>query len=208
MTKRPLGGEIIEAAINAYVGLDPELQAGLGKLAGKRIGIAATGTEFRFYLCFEQDGVRWVSHVEEPPDIMLEATPLALLRLLTTSAQGHGVSGAEITIKGEVAEAQRLRSLIRRRNVDPEELLSKVIGDVAARQVGNLARGLVGAGRQTTATLLQDLGEYLTEERRMTPARTELDALVSAVEDLRDDAERLDKRIRRLQQRGRSEQRE
>jgi ubiquinone biosynthesis protein UbiJ len=89
--------------------------------------------------------------------------------------------------------------------VDAEELASKIFGDVAAHQVGNAVRSLVASGRRTAATLLQDLGEYLSEESRITPARSELNGLTSAVDALRDDAERLDKRVLRLRRRSRSE---
>jgi ubiquinone biosynthesis protein UbiJ len=196
------GGEIIEAAINTYVSLDPELQEGLATLAGKRVGISVKGTALTFYLRFETDGVRLLAPAEHPADIMIEATPFALLRLLTVIGEGHSLAGSEVAVQGEVTDAQRIRSLLSRRHVDAEELLARVFGDVAAHQVGNFVRSLANAGRRTTGTLLQDLGEYLREESRITPSRAELDALTFAVESLRDDAERLDKRILRLQQRG------
>lgn len=206
VSRGPLGGEIFEAAINTYVSLDPELQEGLAELAGKRVEISVKGTGLLFHLCFERERVRLLAHAEHPADIMLEATPFALLRLVTVIGEGHALSGSEVAVKGVVADAQRIRSLLSRRHVDAEELLSKILGDVAARQLGNLVRSLVDAGRRTTGSLLQDLGEYLTEESRITPTRAELDALTFGVDSLRDDAERLDKRILRLQQRSRSEQ--
>nr|MBS0020552.1 SCP2 sterol-binding domain-containing protein [Gammaproteobacteria bacterium] len=206
MSRGLLGGELVEAAINTYVGLDPELQNGLAELAGKRVEISIKGTAFTFHLRFETDGVRLLAQAEQPADVMVEATPFALLRLLTVIGEGNSLEGSEIAVQGEVADAQRIRSLLSRRHVDAEELLAGVLGDVAAHQVGNFVRSVVNAGRRTTGALLQDLGEYLSEESRITPSRAELDALTSAVESLRDDAERLDKRILRLQQRSRSEQ--
>lgn len=206
MSRGLLGGELVEAAINTYVALDPELQKGLAELAGKRVEISIKGTAFTFHLRFETDGVRLLAQTEQPADVMVEATPFALLRLLTVTGEGNSLAGSEIAVQGEVADAQRIRSLLSRRHVDAEELLARVLGDVAAHQVGNFVRSLVDAGRRTTGALLQDLGEYLSEESRISPSRAELDALTSAVESLRDDAERLDKRILRLQQRSRPEQ--
>ena len=206
MSRGLLGGELVEAAINTYVALDPELQKGLAELAGKRVEISIKGTAFTFHLRFETDGVRLLAQAEQPADVRVEATPFALLRLLTVTGEGNSLAGSEIAVRGEVADAQRIRSLLSRRHVDAEELLARVLGDVAAHQVGNFVRSLVDAGRRTTGALLQDLGEYLSEESRISPSRAELDALTSAVESLRDDAERLDKRILRLQQRSRPEQ--
>ncbi|MGC1954272.1 MAG: SCP2 sterol-binding domain-containing protein [Gammaproteobacteria bacterium] len=206
MSRGLLGGELVEAAINTYVALDPELQKGLAELVGKRVEISIKGTAFTFHLRFETDGVRLLAQAEQPADVMVEATPFALLRLLTGIGEENSLAGSEIAVQGEVADAQRIRSLLSRRHVDAEELLARVLGDVAAHQVGNFVRSLVDAGRRTTGALLQDLGEYLSEESRISPSRAELDALTSAVESLRDDAERLDKRILRLQQRSRPEQ--
>lgn len=206
MSRGPFGEEMIGAAINAYLSFDPELKKGLAELAGKRLGISIKGTALHFHLCFETYGVRLLMRAEQPDDIMLEATPVALLRLLTALGDGQTIASRDVAIKGEVADAQRIKSLLSRRQVDAEELLSKVVGDVAARQLGNVVRSLVASGRRTAGTLLQDLGEYLSEESRITPARSELNELTSAVDALRDDAERLDKRILRLQRRSRSEQ--
>ena len=206
MSRGRLGGRLLEAAINTYVSLDPELQNGLAELAGKRVEICIKGTGLVFQLCFETNGVRFLVGGKHHADIMIEAKPIALLRLLTVIGGEDGLSGGEIAVKGETADAQRIRSLLDRRQVDAEELLSKIFGDVAARQIGNLIRSLMDVGEQTTGSLLQDLGEYLTEESRITPARAELDAMTFAVDSLRDDAERLHKRILRLQQRSASEQ--
>jgi ubiquinone biosynthesis protein UbiJ len=203
----PLGETIFETAINAYVSLDPELQEGLAEIAGKRVEISIRGTGIIFQLCFETERLRFLAHAEHPADIMLEATPFALLRLVAAMGEGPVLSGRELVIKGEVADAQRIRSLLSRRHLDAEELLSRFLGDVPARQLGNLVRSLADAGRRTTRSLLQDLGEYLTEESRTTAGRAELDALAFGVESLRDDVERLHKRLLRLEQRSRPEQR-
>lgn len=149
--------------------------------------------------------MRFLARPEHPADIMVEATPFALVQLLAAFGEKQAFSNSDIAVKGEVADAQRIRSLLSRRQVDAEELFSKVFGDVAARQVGNLVRSVVAARRRVTGTLLRDGGEYLSEESRITPARAELEALTFEVDSLRDDAERLDKRILRLQQRSRSE---
>ncbi len=206
VSREPFGGEIIEAAINAYLNLDPELKKGLAELAGKRVGISIKGTALNFHLSFETYGVRLLVRAERPDDIMLEATPFALFRLLTAVGDGQALSSRDFAVSGEVADAQRIQSLLSRRQVDVEELVSKIFGDVVAHQLGNAVRSLVASGRRTAGTLLQDLGEYLIEESRITPARSELNGLTSAVDALRDDTERLDKRVLRLRRRSRSEQ--
>ena len=83
-------------------------------------------------------------------------------------------------------------------DIDWEELLSSYLGDPISHQLGNVSRGAKRWGRQAGDTLTQDLAEYLTEEGRFTPRRGELDAFVTAVDGLREDADRLEQRVRRL----------
>ena len=59
-------------------------------------------------------------------------------------------------------------------------------------------RSLLAWGRRNARILQDDLGEYLTEERRLLPTRFEFDEWREQVETLRDDVERLEVRINQL----------
>ena len=59
-------------------------------------------------------------------------------------------------------------------------------------------RSLVAWSRRNARILQDDLGEYLTEERRLLPTRFEFDEWREEVETLRDDIERLEARINQL----------
>jgi ubiquinone biosynthesis protein UbiJ len=74
-----------------------------------------------------------------------------------------------------------------------------VVGDVAARQVANVARGLLDWGRRASGSFAGSVAEYLQEEGRDLPTRTEVEEFLSAVDRLRDDAERLEARLVRLE---------
>ena len=64
-------------------------------------------------------------------------------------------------------------------------------------------RGLLSWARAATETFACDMGEYLREERRLTPTRFEVDDFASDVDKVRDDVERLEIRIARLGRRAR-----
>lgn len=88
-----------------------------------------------------------------------------------------------------------------RMDVDWEEQLSKAVGDVAAHQLGNLWRGLRGWGRRSADTLVRDGVEYLQQELHALPPRPAVEQFLSAVDTLREDADRLTARIERLRRR-------
>jgi ubiquinone biosynthesis protein UbiJ len=77
-----------------------------------------------------------------------------------------------------------------------------LIGDVAARQVAGFARGLLDWGRKAGDSLATNVSEYLQEEGRDLPTRTETEEFLADVDRLRDDAERLEARLARLESRG------
>jgi ubiquinone biosynthesis protein UbiJ len=93
--------------------------------------------------------------------------------------------------------------LAKRANIDWEEPLSKLFGDSVAHEVGRGVRGLVSWARVASETFSSDLGEYLREERRLTPTQLEVDDFTAHVDRVRDDVERLELRIARLDRRAR-----
>ena len=84
-------------------------------------------------------------------------------------------------------------------DIDWEEHLSRVTGDVLAHQVGNVARGMLEWGRNTLDTVSRDVAEYLHEESRDLPTRGEVDEFLARIDTLRLDVDRLEARVQRLQ---------
>ena len=104
-----------------------------------------------------------------------------------------------VRIAGDAEVAQRFRDLLQHAQPDFEEELSRVIGDVAAHQVANVARGLLDWGRKAAGSFADNVAEYLQEEGRDVPARVEVEEFLEGVDRLRDDAERLEARLARLE---------
>jgi ubiquinone biosynthesis protein UbiJ len=83
-------------------------------------------------------------------------------------------------------------------DIDWEEHLSHLTGDIVAHKMGNLVRGIFSWGKQTTKILSQDAAEYLQEESRELPNRREVDAFLKNIDILRSDVDRLEMRVSRL----------
>ena len=76
-----------------------------------------------------------------------------------------------------------------------------LVGDRLAHQAGRALRHGRDYATATGRTLRQDLSEYLTEEARLLPTRPELERFHADVDILRDDAERLQAQLQRLERR-------
>jgi ubiquinone biosynthesis protein UbiJ len=113
-------------------------------------------------------------------------------------ASGDERARAQIGLSGDPAFAAVLGGVLRELRWDVEEDLSRVVGDIAARRIVQTGQSFLAWQRQTASNILQALAEYLTEERPVLAQRHELEHWVREVDDLRDAAERLEKRIARL----------
>jgi len=123
------------------------------------------------------------------------------LRLAASGDEGLLRSRA-VRISGDPLVARDFRDLIAIAAPDFEEELARVVGDVAARQVGNLVRGLGGWGLDAADRLSRTTAEYLQEESRDLPARAEVEAFLDQVDQLAEDTARLEARLRRLERPG------
>ena len=198
MTGLPGAMGLLEAAINRYLGLDPETLDALSKLSGRSVAVELRGLERTILLHITREGVHLTTNLDREPDALVRAPPGALLRAVAAQKPGKAAFDREVDIEGDAALVQELQSVLTRIDIDWEEVLSRYFGDTVSHQVGNVVRGVMRWGRQAGNTLMQDMAEYLTEEGRYAPQRDELVTFVKSVDRLRDDAERLEQRVRRL----------
>ena len=189
---------MLETAVNGALALDPETVARLGALSGKVVAMELQGTGIVLFMLPGREGIRLMGHYEGEPDTTLSGTPLALLRL-GGGQPGEGLFSGDVKIHGDVELGRRMQRILGGLDIDWEEHLSHLTGDVVAHQLGNLARNMMRWGRRAADNLQRDLVDYVQEERRDLPSRPELDEFLAAVDTLRSDVDRLAARLDRLQ---------
>ena len=165
-----------------------------GKVLAIQLSGLPTGLPNGLYFHSTGDALSVATRHESPADATLSGTPLSLFKLASARSVAALRSGG-VHIEGSTDVAQGFSELFAAAKPDLEEELSRVIGDVAAHQVGNAARAFLAFGQRAANTFAQNMGEYLQEEGRDVPARTEADELYADVDRLRDDVERLDARL-------------
>ncbi len=188
----------LETALNYYLRLDPETLERLGRLQGKVIAIELRGLDLTFYALPGRCGLRLHPQWEDEVDTTISGTPLAMSRLgLGDSSQA--LFSGDVTISGDVETGQRFKQILDGIEIDWEEQLSRFTGDIIAHRTGDLVRDGLEWGHRVLESLQQDIGEYLQEESRILPSRVEVATFMDEVDRLRDDTERLEARVRRLQ---------
>ncbi len=188
----------LELLLNRYLSLDPELPPRLAPLYGRVIALEVLGLGLSWCLIPGPAGIQVLGQYEGEPDCTLRGTPLALARLGSEHRRADQLFSGAVEISGDSELGHRFGNLLGALDIDWEEQLSKLTGDLLAHQAGNLVRGIGAWGREARASLAEDLPEYLQEELRLLPNRFEVEDYLAEVDRLRDDLERLEQRIGRL----------
>ena len=188
-----------EQLLNRAIRLDPEGLARLAPMHGRVIKLELLGLGRCIYLIPEPCGIQVYQQCEGDADCILRGTPLDLARMRSSHASADQLFSGSVEIIGDSALAQQFAEALFSLDIDWEEQLSHLTGDVLAHEIGNLGRGLLGWGGRLRKTVALNLQEYLQEELRLLPSRYEIEPLLADIDQLRDDVERLSARIERLQ---------
>lgn len=172
------------------------------ELEGATLRIRVEGLGLDVVLRVDGGRIRVVRDDVLAADATVRGTPLDLMRVLA-SGRASRLPGSGVTVTGRVHVVERFAALLRLALPDPEEELSRWVGDVAAHGAGSAARAAGRWAARAFDALTADTAEYLTEESRLLPTRPEADALFDAIERLRDDVERMEARIEILRARTR-----
>ncbi len=186
----------LESSLNRNIAASSTARALCTRLNGKSMRVQLSGLPMEFVLRADSERIQLTSDGNAAADARISGSPLGLLSLATQ--QARTTSGSSVHIEGDAEVAHAFSELLKQARPDLEEELSRIIGDVAAHQLGNTARSLLGFGRRVGDTFLQNAGEYLSEEGRDVPNRTEAEEFTRGVDALRDDVERFEARLNAL----------
>jgi ubiquinone biosynthesis protein UbiJ len=198
MNKAPLVFQPLEALLNRGLRASTDANRRCRALQGSSFRIELDGLGLGFTLASLGDTIELSQRPQA--DATLSGSPLSLARLVATGDEGLLRTKA-VRISGDPMVARDFRELIALAVPDFEEELARLVGDVAAVQIGKLARGVTGWGLDAADRLSRSMAEYFQEESRELPSRAEVEAFLDAVDALAGAADRLDARLCRLERR-------
>ena len=201
----PAWGRQLERLINKILALDEETREALAELEGRVIGVELSRTRLRFFLLPGAEGIRIRTGLEAGPDVWIKGTPANFVKLMRAARAETPGLPADMQIIGDIALAQRFQAIMRALDIDLEGPLARLAGDTAAYQISRFARG---AGRYLSDSgraLALDLSEYLRFEMQLLPDDLLVQEFCDGVDTLRQDVDRLTRRVERLAQRAMAE---
>jgi ubiquinone biosynthesis protein UbiJ len=104
-----------------------------------------------------------------------------------------------VSIRGDADFARTISEVANGLQWEAEEDLAPFVGDIAAVRIAQAARETAGTVKDGARKLVENIAEYLLEENPTLLYRRAGDAFAADVAVLRDDVERLTKRIALLE---------
>ncbi|MCF6191389.1 MAG: SCP2 sterol-binding domain-containing protein [Cocleimonas sp.] len=193
----------VETAINAWLKLDDEALPRLAELDGKIIRLHITGLDFNLYFFPSATGIQILGNYPSEEDggvvdATIHGSPMALIRLGTSDSAGETLLKSDVEIDGDMHVAEKFSAILKEVDIDWEELLSKLVGDIIAHQAGQVARGASSWFTETVEAMKLNTGEYISEEAKLSPADAEIRDHLEQVDDVRMGVDRLEARINLL----------
>ncbi len=199
MVIKPLLLSALESALNQYLAMDADAGFFLTPLAGKVIAVTVLPFNESIYLCPAAESIQVLDQFPGQPDTHLTGSVLALgLMGLGSKPLPSNFSG-EVKIAGDMTTGRQFQELFGKLDIDLEEKLSHYTGDIIAHQIGRFFRAGQSWGKDSIETFRLNAAEFLQEETRDLPARPEVDIFYARVDELRNDFERLQSRVERLE---------
>lgn len=187
---------VIERSLNAYLRLDGEAFVNSRSLQDKIIQLHIKGLDINLYSVVGAEDIQVLGEYAGTPDATISGSLAGLVRLSQSEDSASTMLESDVEISGDMRVAEGFSRLLSEASIDWEELLSKVVGDIPAYQVGSTVRKGNEWVAETNEAMKSNVAEYLSEESRVVPARAEVNGYMEAVDDLRMAVDCLDARIK------------
>jgi ubiquinone biosynthesis protein UbiJ len=123
--------------------------------------------------------------------------PSTAMRLLAGDEAAHRM----VEIEGDAELGAVLAQVLRGLHWEYEEDLSRIIGDAPAHELAAFGRKATTGTRRQAWNLAEMLAEYWQEEQPLLAKKRHVQRFAGEIDTLRDDSERLAKRIEKLETR-------
>ena len=192
---------IMEITINRVITLDPSYQEKLNPIAGRVIALSFTDWQQELFFLPDENQFVVLSEYQGNADVKLSGNSWDFFHLGINqqSSDAAQIIDSNIHFEGKVSVGQQFAQLFSELNIDWEEALAEVTGDIIAHRTANIIRQAGGWLTEVFTSTQNNLGEYLQEELRVTPAKIEIENFYDDLADLRADSARILARFKLLE---------
>ncbi|MBX2809054.1 MAG: hypothetical protein KTR20_10535 [Cellvibrionaceae bacterium] len=195
-----LGGvvAVVEKAVNTALRYDPASRQQAAALSDI-LALTLTSPVITLYCCGSAEGIHIMSHCERAVTTRVTATLIDLLTLVQQSPVT--LANSKVDVVGSTRLLQQWQQLLQQLDIDWEEALSDVMGDIASPLLAQAIAKHLAWLRQQQRQQGQVLRNYLEEEIGLLPSAAEYADFGRHLDDLVLSVDRAAARLERLQQR-------
>lgn len=187
-----------EKVINAALNYDPATRIALGKLAPQVLSIKLTAPEIYIYVVPTEDGICLLGHYEGDLTTQVQGTVPALMSLLKSDRVNLKDSGVQVI--GSTIFLADLQHILKNLDIDWEEMLSQVFGDIIGHQGAEFIRNKMHWAKDRVSNITRLTSEFLTEELQALPSKAEVAYFNQQVDEVRLGVDRIEARINQMLQ--------
>lgn len=184
---------LVEIGANKLLGMDPDVLLHCRELQGRIIAIELVDLEKTIYFHPGSWGLRLSLQL---PAKEVDATIRGrLFSLINMSQQQDKISTSiqeRIEISGDTAAAQQFQKILTGLDIDWEEQLAKISGDIAAYRIAQGLRNTHQWVKDSLSSITLSSREYLQEEAHYMPTLPEFEHFKQAITDIRNDVDRIE----------------
>jgi len=183
-----------EALMNRILSMDPDIEHRLALLEGKLLRIEVR-RQSGFFLRVQMGQVKVLRTAAGSTDATVRIA-LALSREMPAKVRKTWFFDNLIgEIEGEPDVVNALKLFFSGFNPDIEEGLSQIIGDTLAHKLGHGVRTTKNWSNYAGTLIVENVLEFLREERRLLPARKQIEHYFNEVGRLESDISALESRV-------------
>lgn len=143
-----------------------------------------------------EDGSLSIAASQPDVDAIVHIPPSLALRLMAKDKAAKML----IKIEGDTHLASELSKVLQYIRWDIEEDLSTIIGDIPANQLTNVSQKTVATVKKQALNVAEMLSEFWQEEKPILAKKWQVEQFNTAVDTLRSDFTRLEKKLSKLEQ--------
>jgi ubiquinone biosynthesis protein UbiJ len=195
-----------EAAFNRNIAVSGQAAALAKRLEASSLQVEVEGIARVRVMC-SGGRLALLAGDDTPADAVISGSAPALLQMLRGGGAASGQVRSSVQIRGDAEIANSYRELFTAARPDLEEELSRWVGDLPARHLSRLAKSVRTWARRARHTASENIAEYLQEEGRDLVTKTEMEEFLRGVDGVRDGVDRIEARLKGIEQRMGVEQR-
>jgi ubiquinone biosynthesis accessory factor UbiJ len=188
---------IVENVLNRGLPRSPRARQLCAELEGRRVAVEVRDVA-EFLVSSDGTHLSISRGSAQSADARVSGGLVALLALAGRSEEG--LRRGDVQLSGDAELAERFRELALLLRPDLEEELSLAIGDVPAHQIARFARTALEWWKGAAETTVRNVAEYFAHESRDLVSSGEGRQLLTGIDALREQVDRLEARIDALKQ--------